>query len=204
MHPCREYWGQDVAYGSLVNEERPRRVDRIDRAGATPEFYVLDVDAEHPADDDPAADIAPARSAHLAGLVQRLCEFGGDEASLRQSAAHLKEYLHSARSAACRAAGVRQARPAQDVRILGIAGLHRAGLRHGPPGEAPPLEADAASEQLCAGFLRRLAALGEARDVARIDWILVRVVMDASATIAPRSHIGATTVARVNLQPLEA
>ena len=49
-----------------------------------------------------------------------------------------------------------------------------------------------------------MAALGEARDVSRIDWILVRVVMDASATIAPRSHIGATTVARVNLQPLAA
>jgi len=29
MHPCREYWGQDVAYGSLVNDERLRRVDRV-------------------------------------------------------------------------------------------------------------------------------------------------------------------------------
>jgi hypothetical protein len=200
MHPCREYWGQDVAYGSLVNDDGPRRAGR---AGPPPEFYVLDVEADAPFD-DPAADGAPARSAHLAGLVQRLCEFDGQEESLRLSAAHLKEYLHSARSAAWRAAGVRGARAAQDVRILGIAGVHRALAPLGAPDAAAEGAADTSPEQLCAAFLRRLAALGEARQVTRIDWILVRVVMDASAAVAPRSHIGATTVARVDLQPLAA
>jgi hypothetical protein len=41
MQPCREYWGHDVAYGSLVNDERLRRVDRV---CALPEIYVLDID----------------------------------------------------------------------------------------------------------------------------------------------------------------
>jgi hypothetical protein len=207
MHPCREYWGQDVAYGSLVNEERLRRVDRV---CALPDIYVLDIDEGLP----PAgadADADPARSAHLAGLVKRLCGFDGREETLRQSAAHLKEYLHSARRAAC-GAGPRLARSGQDVRIVGIASLHRAHAlpavaATGPVGdddEGDDGAAHPASEQLCAEFLRRLALLGKARNVAQIDWIVVRVVMDAGPAPGARSHIGATKVARVNLQPLAA
>ena len=201
MHPCREYWGQDVAYGSLVNDERLRRVDRV---CALPEIYVLDIDAGAP---PPGvdADAGPARSAHLAGLVKRLCGFDGREETLRQSAAHLKEYLHSARRAAAQGAGTRPARASQDVRIVGIASLHRAGALPRDAG----LESDepvdtAASEQLCAEFLRRLTALGKARNVAQIDWIVVRVVMGAADGPAARAHIGATKVNRVNLQPLAA
>ena len=40
MHPCREYWGQDVAYGSLVTGERARRGER---AGALTEVWILDL-----------------------------------------------------------------------------------------------------------------------------------------------------------------
>jgi hypothetical protein len=200
MHPCREYWGQDVAYGSLVNDERLRRVDRV---CALPEIYVLDIDDDVPLQGS-EADADPARSAHLAGLVKRLCGFDGREETLRQSAAHLKEYLHSARRAA-HGADLRHVRTMQDVRIVGIASLHRAqalpavGLPPSDPGEAAP---DAVSEQLCAEFLRRLTALGKARNVAQIDWIVVRVVMDAGLAPAARSHIGVTKVGRVNLQPL--
>src|SRR6476660_8009229 len=78
MHPCREYWGQDVAYGSLVNDERLRRVDRV---CALPEIYVLDIDADVPPEGTDA-DADPARSAHLAGLVKRLCGFDGREETL--------------------------------------------------------------------------------------------------------------------------
>ena len=45
MHPCREYWGQDVAYGSLVTGERPRRADR---AGAPTEVWILDTLGDAP------------------------------------------------------------------------------------------------------------------------------------------------------------
>jgi hypothetical protein len=205
MNPCREYWGQDVAYGSLVNDGRLRRVDRV---CALPEIYVLDIDAGLPpvgAD----ADADPARSAHLAGLVKRLCGFDGREETLRQSAAHLKEYLHSARRAA-RGAGPRQARADQDVRIVGIASLHWAqalpavGASGAGSDDNDDSAASPASEQLCAEFLRRLTALGRARNVAQIDWIVVRVVMDAGPAPGARSHIGATKVGRVSLQPLAA
>jgi hypothetical protein len=205
MHPCREYWGQDVAYGSLVNDERLRRVDRV---CALPEIYVLDIDADAPPD-GADADADPARSAHLAGLVKRLCGFDGREETLRQSAAHLKEYLHSARRAD-RGAALRQARTAQDVRIVGIASLHRAqalpavGLPQAGGPDDGEAAATAASEQLCAEFLRRLTVLGKARNVAQIDWIVVRVVMDAGPAPGTRSHIGATKVGRVSLQPLAA
>ena len=201
MHPCREYWGQDVAYGSLVNDERLRRVDRV---CALPEIYVLDIDADVPLEGTDA-DADPARSAHLAGLVKRLCGFDGREETLRQSAAHLKEYLHSARRAAA-SAGRHRARARQDVRIVGIASLHRAQALPAvgePPATDDEAAATAASEQLCAEFLRRLTALGKARNVAQIDWIVVRVVMDAGLAPA-RSHIGATKVGRVSLQPLAA
>ena len=200
MHPCREYWGQDVAYGSLVNDERLRRVDRV---CALPEIYVLDIDAGAPPRESDA-EAAHASSAHLAGLVKRLCGFDGREETLRQSAAHLKEYLHSARHAA-RGAGHRAACEAQDVRIVGIASLHRAqslapvGV---PPSHGEP--APASSEQLCAEFLRRLTALGKARNVAQIDWIVVRVVMDAGRAPSARTHIGVTRVGRLSLQPLGA
>jgi hypothetical protein len=205
MHPCREYWGQDVAYGSLVNDERLRRVDR---ACALPEIYVLDIDAGLPAGGADADD-DPARSAHLAGLVKRLCGFDGREETLRQSAAHLKEYLHSARRAA-RGAGPRLARSGQDVRIVGIASLHRAQALPAIAAAAPDSDdndsfaASPASEQLCAEFLRRLTALGKARNVAQIDWIVVRVVMDAGPAPGAPPHIGATKVGRVSLQPLAA
>ena len=33
MHPCREYWGQDVAYGSLVTGERLRPQSRNNATG---------------------------------------------------------------------------------------------------------------------------------------------------------------------------
>ena len=198
MHPCREYWGQDVAYGSLVNDERLRRVDRV---CALPEIYVLDIDAGAPppgAD----ADAGPARSAHLAGLVKRLCGFDGREETLRQSAAHLKEYLHSAHRAA-RGTDPRQARDGLDVRIVGIASLHRAQSlsRVGSP-LADDEATIASSEQLCAEFLRRLTALGKARNVAQIDWIVVRVVMDGGIAPSARTHIGVTKVGRLSLQPL--
>jgi hypothetical protein len=200
MHPCREYWGQDVAYGSLVNDGRLRRVDRV---CALPEIYVLDIDEDAPPQGTDA-DADPARSAHLAGLVKRLCGFDGREETLRQSAAHLKEYLNSARRAAG-SGGTRQARATKDVRIVGIASLHRAQALP-VVGEPPAIArndaaADGASEPLCAEFLRRLTALGKARNVAQIDWIVVRVVMEAGLAPA-RSHIGATKVGRVSLQPL--
>jgi len=200
MHPCREYWGQDVAYGSLVNDERLRRVDRV---CALPEIYVLDIDAGAP---PPGvdADAGPARSAHLAGLVKRLCGFDGREETLRQSAAHLKEYLHSARRAAC-GPDRRPGRETQDARIVGIASLHRAQSR--VPMDLPPSHDEptsASSEQLCAEFLRRLTVLGKARNVAQIDWIVVRVVMDAGRAPSARTHIGVTRVGRLSLQPLGA
>jgi hypothetical protein len=80
---------------------------------------------------------------------------------LRQSAAHLKEYLSSAKRAAG-AAGVRDPRAVRDVRILGIASLHRAQAMPAA-NDVEQETAEAASRQLCSQFLRRLAALGEAR-----------------------------------------
>ena len=176
MHPCREYWGQDVAYGSLVTGERPRRADR----GAAPtEIYIMDT-----LDDDAAA----ARHADLAGLMRRIGGLESGEESLRQSASHLKAFLHAG----------------EERRILGIATLHRTPML--PPGSfaaAAGVPSTAAREEssalLCAEFMRHLGELGAGDGVSQIDWVMVRAVNN-SADIA-RSHLGATRVTRVELKP---
>jgi hypothetical protein len=82
MHPCREYWGQDVAYGSLVTGERPRRADRT---ATLTEIWILDTRVDAPA----------TGHAELAGLMRRIGGLDTGEESLRQSAAHLKAFRNS-------------------------------------------------------------------------------------------------------------
>jgi len=191
MHPCREYWGQDVAYGSLVTGGRPRRADR---AAALTEIWILDTrDAAH-----------PAPHAELAGLLRRIGTLDGGDEALRQSAAHLKEFVQAAPAAA---GGARRAHRLDatddDQRILGIATLHRTPML--PPGSfaaAAGVPSKAAREEssalLCAEFMRHLGELGAADGVSQIDWVMVRATDNADA---PRSHLGATRVARVELKP---
>ena len=190
MHPCREYWGQDIAYGSLVTGERPRRADR---AGALTEIWILDTrDAAH-----------PAPHAELAGLLRRIGTLEGGDEALRQSAAHLKEFVQAA-PAFC---GTRRTHRVdatdEDQRILGIATLHRTPML--PPGSfaaAAGVPSKAAREEssalLCAEFMRHLGELCAADGVSQIDWVMVRATDNADA---PRSHLGATRVARVELKP---
>ncbi len=196
MHPCREYWGQDIAYGSLVTGGRLRRAERV---CALPEVYILDIDAQGHA----------PRHAELVALMRRINGFDGREESLRQSAAHLKEFLQSgsgpagARGGPVHRRDIDNAR--KDVRILGIATLHRA--QPLPPGsfaEAAGIPSTAlraeSSAQLCAEFMQRLGELGAGKDVSQIDWVVVRVGDQGHEA---RSHLGATRVSHVNLQPFE-
>ena len=194
MHPCREYWGQDVAYGSLVTGERPRRADR---AAALTEIWILDTrDAAH-----------PAPHAELAGVLRRIGTLDGGDEALRQSAAHLKEFVQAGRAGAPAPAGAPRMRQVErgddDQHILGIATLHRTPLL--PPGSfaaAAGVPSKAAREEssalLCAEFMRHLGELGAGDGVSQIDWVMVRATDNADA---PRSHLGATRVARVELKP---
>ena len=120
MHPCREYWGQDVAYGSLVTGERPRRGER---AGPLTEVWILDLRNE--------ARAAP--HADLAGVLRRIGGLDSEEA-MRQSAAHLKAFL--ATEPAPASTGIERAyggdAAASEQNILGIATLHRTRMQ--PPG----------------------------------------------------------------------
>jgi hypothetical protein len=197
MHPCREYWGQDVAYGSLVTGEQPRRAER----GAATEIWIIDSrDASR-----------PAPHAELAGLMRRIGAFSGGEEALRQSAAHLKDFLQAAHAQAPAPASagtsrvLRSEAPDDDGRILGIATLHRTPLL--PPGSfaaaagvASRAEREEASAVLCAEFMRQLSALGAGDGVSRIDWVMVRASDNADAA---RSHLGATRVAHLAVQPFE-
>jgi hypothetical protein len=191
MHPCREYWGQDVAYGSLVTGERPRRGER---AAALTEVWILDLRN--------GARAAP--HADLASLLRRIGGLDSEEA-MRQSAAHLKAFLATepvpAATAMARAYGGEPV--AGEQNILGIATLHR--TRMLPPGSfaaAAGVPSQAAREEssalLCAQFMRHLGELGAGDDVSRIDWVMVRATDKAEG---PRSHLGATRVARVALKP---
>jgi hypothetical protein len=194
MHPCREYWGQDVAYGSLVTGE-PTRNDH--RFGAHTEIWILDTqDASR-----------PAPHAQLAGLMRRIAGLPVGEEALRQSAAHIKDYLQAGKAAAPAPAGtppgVRGECVDEDGRILGIATLHRTPML--PPGSfaaaagvASREEREEASAQLCAEFMRHLSALGQADGVSRIDWVMVRATATADGS---RSHLGATRVGPVALKP---
>jgi hypothetical protein len=173
MHACREYWGQDVAWGSLVTGERPRR------AAVPTEIYIMDT----------LDDAAATRHAELAGLMRRLGGLESGEGSLRQSASHLKAFLHAG----------------EERRILGIAALHRAPLL--PPGSfaaAAGVPSKAAREessaQLCAEFMRHLGDLGAGDGVSQIDWVMVRAT-HGNAAAGARSHLGATRVTRVELKP---
>lgn len=191
MHPCREYWGQDIAYGSLVTGERPRRPGRT---GALTEIWILDTrDAAH-----------PAPHAELAGLMRRIGALDGGEEALRQSAAHLREFVQAAPGAtgAPRAHRFEGADDAQ--RILGIATLHRTPML--PPGSfaaAAGVPSKAAREEssalLCAEFMRHLGELGAGDGVSQIDWVMVRAAGNHPDGV--RSHLGATRVARVELKP---
>jgi len=174
MHPCREYWGQDIAYGSLVTGEKARRADR---AATSTEIWIMDT----------VGDARPAAHAELTGLMQRIRGLDAGEEALRQSAAHLKAFLHGG----------------EDSRILGIATLHR--TRMLPPGSfaaaagVPPTAArEQSSALLCAEFMRRLGELGAGADVSQIDWVMVRA---ADTGDQQRSHLGATRVAGVALTP---
>jgi len=191
MHPCREYWGQDVAYGSLVTGDRPRRAEG---AGALTEVWILDLRS--------GARAAP--HAELAGVLGRIAGLDSEEA-MRQSAAHLKAFLATERAHAT--TGIERAYgsdPADgEQNILGIATLHRTRLL--PPGSfaaaagVPSRAARAESSALlCAQFMRHLGELGASDDVSRIDWVMVRATDKADG---PRSHLGATRVARVALKP---
>ncbi len=188
MHPCREYWGQDIAYGSLVTGERPRRPGR---AGALTEIWILDTrDAAH-----------PAPHAELAGLMRRIGALDGGEEALRQSAARLREFVQAAPGAP----RTRRFEGADDgQRILGIATLHRTPML--PPGSfaaAAGVPARAAREEssalLCAEFMRHLGELGAGDGVSQIDWVMVRAT--GNNTDSARSHLGATRVARMELTP---
>ena len=193
MHPCREYWGQDVAYGSLVTGERARRGER---AGALTEVWILDLRG--------GARAAP--HADLAGVLRRIGGLDSEE-SMRQSAAHLKAFLATEPAPPPAPTGIERAyggAPADDDQnILGIATLHR--TRMLPPGSfaaAAGVPSKAAREEssalLCAEFMRHLGELGARDDVSRIDWVMVRATDKADG---PRSHLGATRVARVALKP---
>ena len=174
MHPCREYWGQDVAYGSLVAGERPRRATR-----ATPaEIWIMDTPGDARAD----------RHAELAGLMRRIGGLAaGEEDALRQSASQLKAFLQAG----------------EDRRILGIAALHRTHLLPaGSFAAAAGVPATAAREEasalLCAEFMHHLGRLAAGDGVSQIDWVMVRATDTADAT---RSHLGATRVTGVALTP---
>jgi hypothetical protein len=178
MHPRREYWGQDVAYGSLVADEKTRRADVAATATAT-EIWIMETRADAP----------PNGHAELAGLMRRIRGLDAGEESLKQSAAHLKAFLQAG----------------EQRRILGIATLHRTRLL--PPGSfaaAAGVPSTAAREQssalLCAEFMRHLGELGAGVGVSQIDWVMVRA---SDSTDNPRSHLGATRVAGVALTPFE-
>ena len=194
MHPCREYWGQDVAYGSLVTGERPTRADRF---GARTELWILDTQGAS----------RPAPHAELAGLMRRIGGLADDEEALRQSAAHIKDFLQAGQATAPSPAGAPPGHRGDSVdeegRILGIARLHRATML--PPGSfaaaagvASREAREEASAQLCAEFMRHLSALGEGDGVSRIDWVVVRATDNADSA---RSHLGATRVGHVALTP---
>ncbi len=174
MHPCREYWGQDVAYDSLVTGERPRRADR---AAALTEIWIMDT----------LVDARATRHTELAGLMKRIGGLEGGEESLRQSASHLKAFLQAG----------------EERRILGIATLHRTPLlppgsfaaAAGVPSTAVREESSAL---LCAEFMRHLGELGAGDGVSQIDWVMVRATDNADGA---RSHLGATRVGHVELKP---
>jgi len=194
MHPCREYWGQDVAYGSLVKDEAGQRTGRF---GARTEFWILDTQDA----------CRPAPHAQLAGLMQRIAGLAGGEQALRQSAAHIKDFLQAGKAAAPAPAGappgIRGESVDESDRILGVATLHRTPML--PPGSfaaaagvASRQEREESSAQLCAEFMRHLSALGQADGVSRIDWVMVRATDTADGA---RSHLGATRVGPVALKP---
>ncbi|HYP34450.1 MAG TPA: hypothetical protein VES00_21465 [Burkholderiaceae bacterium] len=194
MHPCREYWGQDVAYGSLVKGEPTQRTGRF---GLRTEFWILDTQDGS----------RPAPHAELAGLMRRIAGLAGGDEALRQSAAHIKDFLQAGKAAAPAPAGAPPGMRGESVdengRILGVATLHRTPML--PPGSfaaaagvASRQEREESSAQLCAEFMRHLSALGQADGVSRIDWVMVRATDTADGA---RSHLGATPVGPVALKP---
>ncbi len=194
MHPCREYWGQDVAYGSLVTGERARPGER---AGALTEVWILDL--RHAARAAPHAD--------LAGVLRRIGGLDSGEESLKQSAAHLKAFLATEPAPPPAPTNIERAYGGAgadaDQNILGIATLHR--TRMLPPGSfaaAAGVPSKAAREEssalLCAQFMRHLGELGADDGVSRIDWVMVRAADKVDGT---RSHLGATRVSHVALKP---
>jgi hypothetical protein len=194
MHPCREYWGQDVAYGSLVTGERLRRADH---PGALTEIWILDTLG--------ATRAAP--HAELTGLMRRIGGLQGADQSLRQSAAHLKDFLQAGQSAPPSPAGAPRLHRCETLdeeqRILGIATLHRtAMLPAGSFAAAAGVPSKAAREEssalLCAAFMRHLGELGAGAGVSQIDWVMVRA--SDTADVA-RSHLGATRVTHLELTP---
>jgi hypothetical protein len=139
--------------------------------------------------------------------MRRIAGLAGGEAALRQSAAHIKDFLQAGKAAASAPAGappgMRGESVDEDGRILGIATLHRTPML--PPGSfaasagvASREEREEASAQLCAEFMRHLSALGQADGVSRIDWVVVRATDTA---VRARSHLGATRVRPVALKP---
>ena len=173
MHPCREYWGQDVAYGSLVAGERPRRAERT----APAEIWIMDT----------LAGAGGDRHAELAGLMRRIGGLEAGEESLRQSASQLKAFLQAG----------------EERRILGIAALHRTPLLPaGSFAAAAGVPSTAAREEssalLCAEFMHHLGQLAAGDGVSQIDWVMVRATDKADGT---RSHLGATRVTGVALTP---
>ena len=194
MHPCREYWGQDVAYGSLVTGEQPRRAER---AGVLTEVWILDL----------RSDVRALPHADLAGVLRRIGGLDSGEESLRQSAAHLRAFLAAEPAPAPVPAGLAHAyrddSADAEQNILGIATLHRTRmLPAGSFAAAAGVPSKAAREEssalLCAQFMRHLGELGADDGVSRIDWVMVRA---AEKVDGPRSHLGATRVARVELKP---
>ena len=194
MHPCREYWGQDVAYGSLVSGQRPRRADG---AGALTEIWILDTLG--------ATRAAP--HAEMASLMRRIGGLARGEESLRQSAAALKDFLQTGQTAAPSPARAprlhRCASLDEEQRILGIATLHRtamlpAGSFAAAAGVPSKAEREESSALLCAEFMRRLGELGAGDGVSQIDWVMVRASDSADGA---RSHLGATRVTHLELKP---
>ena len=194
MHPCREYWGQDIAYGSLVTGERPRRADRT---GALTEIWIMDT----------LGATRPAPHAELAGLMRRIGGLDSGEEALRQSAAHIKDFLQAGQTAPPPPPGAprlhRCERTDEESRILGIATLHRtamlpAGSFAAAAGVASKAEREESSALLCAEFMRRLGELGAGDGVSQIDWVMVRASDGADGA---RSHLGATRVTGLELTP---
>ena len=197
-HPCREYWGQDIAYGSLVTGERPRRAERRPHPTEV-------LDPGHCCGDARALTATPtwpaccAASASAEAAARSRC---GQSAAAPAGLPGGRAGVHARSDRPAHAYRGESANAEQN--ILGIATLHRT-LRC-PPARSPrppACRATAGPRGRSIGAAVRAVHAPPGSNWPPGDGVSQHRLGDGAPRAPPtaRSHLGATRVTSVALTP---